>query len=94
MSPTHGKAAIQAGAGAPTRLASMTQRTNTVASRTAKCKARPMGTTSTATTTTSARLAATVVLPLQARTSRAYSGQLAKPMISAASTGTTKPRKK
>ena len=52
------------------------------------------GTISTTITTTSARLAASVVLPPQARTVRRNSGQLAKPMMSAASTGTRNPRKK
>ena len=47
-----------------------------------------------ASTTSSAMLAASGVLPRQRCTSRSYSGQLAKPMMSAASTGTTKPRKK
>ena len=47
-----------------------------------------------ATTSSNAKLAAQVLWSLQRRNKRWYRGQLAKQMISAASTGTRKPIKK
>ncbi|KAG0922941.1 hypothetical protein G6F31_019716 [Rhizopus arrhizus] len=93
-SPTTGIDVIQLGTATPWRLAAMAQAKKVLASLMAYDSARLIGTISTTITTRSASDAATAVRPPQRTTRRWYRGQLAKPMISAASAGTRKPLRK
>ncbi|MNR23485.1 hypothetical protein D3C85_1405070 [compost metagenome] len=85
---------IHAGTSTPWRLAAMAQAKNALASLMAYDRASVIGTISTTMTTSSASDAASAVRPPQRATRRWYNGQLARPMISAASAGTRNPLRK
>ncbi len=72
----------------------MAQAKKVLASLMAYDSASDNGTISTTITTSRASDAASAVRPPQRATSRWYRGQLARPMISAASAGTRKPLRK
>jgi hypothetical protein len=93
-SPARGRVGIHAGTASPALFTAIAHAVHCFSSSTAYLDAKTIGTTKSATTAASDSAAASVFLPPVERTSFECSGQLAKPMTSAPSTGTRKPWKK